>query len=135
MTTCPSSSRKSPPSCSEDAYKSWPASRLKRGQRVETSSSSSSERGSRISTSERSFTSRCSDIVILCAKQKPPILFYEVAGCATGSARLLSAHSCGGLLSLYFRLLIDQVSIVATVASLSRAFLLTTNISELRQRE
>src|SRR5215207_10087311 len=101
MTTCPSSIRKSPPSCSGDPYKSWPASRLKRGQRVETSSSSSSERGSRISTSERSFTSRCSDIVILCAKQKPTILFYEVAGCATGSARLLSAHNWGGLQSLY----------------------------------
>src|SRR5215217_5402505 len=69
MTTCPSSSRKSPPSCSEDPYKSWPASRLKLGQRVETSSSSSSERGSRTSTSERSFTSRSSDIVILSAKQ------------------------------------------------------------------
>src|SRR5215218_4901985 len=101
MTTCPSSSRKSPPSCSEDPYKSWPASRLKLGQRVETSSSSSSERGSRTSTSERSFTSSSSDIVILCAKQKPTILFYEVAGCATGSARLLSAHNWGGLQSLY----------------------------------
>src|SRR5215208_3723194 len=101
MTTCPSSSRKSPPSCSGDPWNSWPASRLKLGQRVETSSSSSSERGSRTSTSDRSFTSRCSDIVILCAKQKPTILFYEVAGCATGSARLLSAHNWGGLLSLY----------------------------------
>src|SRR5215218_6848269 len=104
MTTCPSSSRKSPPSCSEDPKKSWPASRVKVGQRVETSSSSSSERGSRTSTSERSFTSRSSDIVILCAKQTLTILFYEIAGCATGSARLLSAHSWGGLLSLYFGL-------------------------------
>src|SRR5215212_4235395 len=105
MTTCPSSSRKSPPSCSGDPYKSWPASRLKLGQRVETSSSSSSERGSRTSISERSFTSRSSDIVILCAKQTPTILFYEVAGCATGSARLfVSAHNWGGLQSLYFGL-------------------------------
>src|SRR5215218_1587230 len=70
MTTCPSSSRKSPPSCSEDPYKSWPLSRLKLGQRVETSSSSSSERGSRTSTSERSFTSCSSDIAIPFAKQK-----------------------------------------------------------------
>src|SRR5215203_1374036 len=90
MTTCPSSIRKSPPSCSGDPYKSWPSSRLKLGQRVETSSSSSTERGSRTSTSERSFTSRSSEIVILCAKQTPTILFYEVAGCATGSARLLN---------------------------------------------
>src|SRR5215203_134520 len=101
MTTCPSSSRKSPPSCSEDPYKSWPASRLKLGQRVETSSSSSSERGSRISTSERSFTSCSSDIVILSAKQKTdyPLL---------GGSRLRywlcppsSAHNWGELLSLY----------------------------------
>src|SRR5215212_5087212 len=70
MTTCPSSSRKSPPSCSGDQQNSWPASRLKLGQRVETSSNSSSERDSRTSTNERSFTSRSSDIVILCAKQK-----------------------------------------------------------------
>src|SRR5215211_5632320 len=101
MTTCPSSIRKSPRSCSEDPKKSWPASRLKLGQRVETSSSSSSERGSRTSTSERGFTSCSSDIVILCAKQTPTIHFYEVAGCATGSARHLSAHNWGGLLSLY----------------------------------
>jgi hypothetical protein len=29
------------------------------------------------------------------------LLYWEVAGCATGSARLVSAHSWGGLLSLY----------------------------------
>src|SRR5829696_1010865 len=101
MTTCPSSSRKSPPSCSGEPQISWSAWRLKLGQRVETSSSSSSERGSSTSTSERSFTSVSSDIVILCAKQTPTILFYEVAGCATGSARPLSAHNWGGVLSLY----------------------------------
>src|SRR5215211_2026534 len=72
MTTCPSSSRNSPPSYSREPWISWPASRLKLGQRVETSCSSSSERGSRTSTSERSFTSRSSDIVILCAKQNRP---------------------------------------------------------------
>src|SRR5215203_434169 len=102
MTTCPSSSRKSPPSCSEDPYKSWPASRLKLGQRVETSSSSSSERGSRTSTSEMSFTSRTSDIFILSAKKTD----YPLLG---GSRlrywlcpSLLSAHlTQGGLLSLY----------------------------------
>jgi hypothetical protein len=29
------------------------------------------------------------------------LLYWEVAGCATGSARLLGAHVRGGLLSLY----------------------------------
>src|SRR5215203_1939341 len=105
MTTCPSSSRKSPPSCSGEPQISWPASRLKLGQRVETSSSSSSERGSSTSTSERSFTSRSSDIVILCAKQKPTTSYREIAGCATGFARLLiGAHLYESeLLSLYLR--------------------------------
>src|SRR5215207_8664937 len=110
MTTCPSSIRKSPPSCSGDPYKSWPASRLKLGQRVETSSSSSSERGSRTSTSERSFTSCCSEFVILSAKQKPTILFYEVAGCATGSIRPKAPNYLGRTIGLY---LVPDVSYFA----------------------
>src|SRR5215203_2392854 len=88
MTTCPSSSRKSPPSCSGEPQISWPASRLKLGQRVETSSSSFSERGSRTSTSERSFTSRSSDIVILCAKQKPTTSQTKTDHLLQGDSRL-----------------------------------------------
>src|SRR5215207_718289 len=117
MTTCPSSSRKSPPSCSGEPQISWPASRLKLGQLVETSSSSSSERGSRTSTSERSFTSRSSDIVILCAKQTLTILFYEIAGCATGSARFVSAHLHSELLSLY---ILGYPIVVVKISRLSK---------------
>src|SRR5215203_2155415 len=112
MTTCPSSSRKSPPSCSGEPQISWPASRLKLGQRVETSSSSCSERGSSTSTSERSFTSRSSDMSSSVPnknrpplKQKPTTSYREIAGCATGFARLLiGAHLYESeLLSLYLR--------------------------------
>src|SRR5215212_392699 len=51
-----------------------------------------------------------------------PTTAFSVAGCATGSARLLSAHNRGGLLSLYFGLFLYQVHIVATVAGVSRRF-------------
>src|SRR5215213_1221106 len=102
MTTCPSSSRKSPPSCSGDPWNSCPASRLKLGQRVETSSSSSSERGSRISTNERSFTSRCSDIVILFAKQKTDYPLLRGSRLRYWLCPSLKRPSTdGGLLSLY----------------------------------
>ena len=48
--------------------------------------------------------------------------FLSVAGCATGSTRLLSAHNWSGLLSLYFGLFLHQVHIVASVAGVSRRF-------------
>src|SRR3954453_20672711 len=51
-----------------------------------------------------------------------PTTAFSVAGCATGSARLLSAHNRGGLLSLYFGLFLYQVHRVATVAGVSRRF-------------
>src|SRR5215211_2285281 len=51
-----------------------------------------------------------------------PTTALSVVGCATGSARLLSAHNRGGLLSLYFGLFLYQVHIVATVAGVSRPF-------------
>src|SRR5215213_4341143 len=51
-----------------------------------------------------------------------PTTAFSVAGCATGSARLLSAHNWGGLLSLYFGLFLYQVHRVATVAGVSRRF-------------
>jgi hypothetical protein len=52
-----------------------------------------------------------------------PTTENAVVGCATGSARLLSAHNWGGLLSLYFGLFLYQGNIVATVADVSRRFL------------
>src|SRR5918995_1642060 len=56
------------------------------------------------------------------SETQPTTAFFSVAGCATGSARLLSAHNWGGLLSLYFGLFLYQVHIVATVAGVSRRF-------------
>src|SRR5215217_720510 len=51
------------------------------------------------------------------SETQPTTAFYSVAGCATGSARLLSAHLYGGrLLSLYIGLFLYQVHRVATVA-------------------
>src|SRR5215213_7186804 len=55
-------------------------------------------------------------------RETQPTTAFSVAGCATGSARLLSAHNWGGLLSLYFGLFLYQVHIVATVAGVSRRF-------------
>ena len=51
-----------------------------------------------------------------------PTTAFSVAGCATSSARLLSAHNWDGLLSLYFGLFLCQVHIVATVSRVSRRF-------------
>src|SRR5215216_6388039 len=56
------------------------------------------------------------------SETQPTTAFFSVAGCATGSARLLSAHNWGGLQSLYIGLFLHQVHIVATVAGLSRRF-------------
>src|SRR5215216_4282104 len=36
------------------------------------------------------------------SETQPTTAFFSVAGCSTSSARLLSAHIWGGLLSLYF---------------------------------
>src|SRR5215207_10783112 len=63
-------------------------------------------------------------------QSRPSPQSWEVAGCATGSARLLSAHNWGGLQSLYFRLFLYQVHIVASVASVSRPLLLTLNLGK-----
>src|SRR5215207_9613948 len=68
-------------------------------------------------------------------QSRPSPQSWEVAGCATGSARHLSAHNWGGLQSLYFGLFLYQVHIVASVASASRPLLLTLNFGELRQSE
>src|SRR5215208_1625371 len=51
-----------------------------------------------------------------------PTTALSVVGCATCSARLLSAHNRGGLLSPYFGLFLYLVHIVATVAGVSRPF-------------
>src|SRR5215208_3373601 len=56
------------------------------------------------------------------SETQPTLAFSSAAGCATGSARLLSAHNLSGLQSLYFGLFVYQVHIVATVSGVSRRF-------------
>jgi hypothetical protein len=64
------------------------------------------------------------------------LLYREVAGCATGSARLLGAHVRGGLLSLYTSgCSFFQVSMVARPRRLSSHLACLPNFSELRKGE
>ena len=71
------------------------------------------------------FSMRVTSFLPLPKKQnRPASLPKEVAGCATGSVRPLSAHLWGELLSLYFGLFLYQVQIVATVVGVSRSTVL-----------
>jgi hypothetical protein len=62
-------------------------------------------------------------------------LTYEVAGWATGSARLERPYKLGGLRSLYFEAFLSQVRIVATGPGVSIPIFLKLNFLELRWGE
>jgi hypothetical protein len=59
-----------------------------------------------------------------------PTTAFSVAGCATGSARLLSAQKLGRASQPLLRVVPLQVKIVATEAGVSRPFLVTLNFGE-----